>query len=253
MKKVIGYILTPVFYFAFGLALGIFHPIQVICWKLWGYPAQKRSVEILNYLLIRSLWILGSGIHFYGFDKLPKGRPLIVISNHQSMFDIPPIVWGFRNHYPKFISKKELGHGIPSISYNLRKGGSALIDRQNAHQALEEIRKLGRTIEDKNYSAVIFPEGTRSRNGQVRTFKKKGIEALLESAPSAWIVPFAINGNYRLQQQGPFPLAVGVKLTYTVLEPFSPAGMTTDEVTALAEKMIKKELGQGSYERQPTN
>lgn len=244
MKKVLGYILTPVFYLAFGSILGIFHPIQVICWNLWGYSTHKRSVEILNFLLIKSLALLGSSVRFEGFEKLPVNRPLIIISNHQSMFDIPPIVWGFRRQHAKFISKKELGHGIPSISYNLRKGGSILIDRKDPQQAVVEIKNLGKKIEDNNYSAVIFPEGTRSRNGKVKKFKVRGIHTLLESAPSSLIVPFVIDGNYKLQENGPFPLGVGLDLRYAVLDPFELNGLSAEDVAEKSEFQIKEYLGQ---------
>lgn len=243
MKRILAYILTPIYYLVFGFLLAVFHPIQVICWKLWGYPAQKRSVEILNYLIIKSLVILGSIPKFRGFEKLPKGNPLIIVSNHQSHYDIPPIVVGFRKYYPKFISKIELGKGIPSISYNLRKGGSALIDRKNRSQAIKEIIKLGRQIEKNNYSVSIFPEGTRSKNGKVKTFKVGGIETLLKTAPSAIVVPFAIKGNDLLQRNG-FPMGVGVKLRYTVLDPIDRKGKTAEEITALCEQAIKEELGQ---------
>jgi len=226
------------------LILGIFHPIQVICWNIWGYKAHKRSVEIFNLLLIKSLALLGSRVRFEGFDKLPLNRPLIIIANHQSLFDIPPIVWGFRRHHAKFISKKELGHGIPSISYNLRKGGSILIDRKDPQQAVEQIRNLGKKIEENNYSAVIFPEGTRSRNGKVKKFKVRGIHTLLENAPSSLIVPFVIDGNYKLQENGSFPLAVGVKLTYTVLSPFELDGLSAEEITEKSELQIREHLGQ---------
>ena len=244
MKKILGFILTPVFYFAFGSILGLFHPIQVICWNFWGYSAHKRSVEIFNFLLIKSLGLLGSTVHFEGFEKLPVNRPLIIIANHQSMFDIPPIVWGFRKQHAKFISKKELGHGIPSISYNLRKGGSILIDRNDPQQAVVEIGNLGKKIEENNYSAVIFPEGTRSRNGKVKKFKVRGIHTLLESAPSSLIVPFVIDGNYKLQEHGPFPLGVGLKLKYSVLNPFELSGLSAEEVTERSEQQIKEHLGQ---------
>ena len=164
MNKLLAYIFTPIYFAAFGLLLVIFHPIQIIAWNLWGYEAQKRSVDRMNFLLLQCLKIMGSKVSFEGFDKLPSNRPLIIVSNHQSLHDISPIVWGFRKHYPKFISKIELAKGIPSISLNLRYGGSALIDRKNKSQAIREIIKLGQTIEKHNYSASIFPEGTRSRD-----------------------------------------------------------------------------------------
>ena len=241
MKKLLGYILSPIYLLVFGLLLGIFHPIQVICWKVWGYPAQKRAVDIMNYLIIKSLIILGSKVKFKGFEKLPEDFPLIIVSNHQSQYDIPPIVWGFRKHYPKFISKIELGKGIPSISYNLRKGGSALINRKNRSQSIKEIIKLGRQMEANNYSACIFPEGTRSKDGKVRSFQVGGLGTLLKTSPSAAIIPFAVNGNYLLQR---FPMGVGEKLTYSVLDPIERENHTAEEISKMCELAIKKELDQ---------
>ena len=241
MKKVFGYILSPIYLLVFGLLLGIFHPIQVVCWKVWGYPAQKHAVDIMNYLIIKSLIILGSRVEFKGFEKLPKNCPLIIVSNHQSQYDIPPVVWGFRKHYPKFISKIKLRKGIPSISYNLRKGGSALIDRKNRSQAIKEIIKLGRQIEANNYSACIFPEGTRSKDGKVKTFKVGGLGTLLKTSPSAAIIPFAVNGNYLLQR---FPMGVGEELTYSALDPIERENRTAKEISEMCELAIKKELNQ---------
>ena len=182
-------------------------------------------------------------VEFRGFEKLPQGKPLIIVSNHQSQYDIPPVVVGFRKHFPKFISKIELGKGIPSISYNLRKGQSALIDRKNRSQAIKEIIKLGRHIEANNYSACIFPEGTRAKDGKVKKFKVGGIETLLKTSPSAAVVPFAINGNHLLQLNG-FPMGIGEKLTYTVLDPIYRENRSAEEIANLCEEAIKKELGQ---------
>jgi len=243
MKTLLAYILSPVYLLIFGLLLVIFHPIQMLCWNVWGYESQKRVVEIMNFLIIKTQLILGTRVTFIGFEKLPKGVPLIIVSNHQSQYDIPPIVVGFRKHYPKFISKIELGSGIPSISYNLRKGGSALIDRKNRSQAIKEIIKLGRQIEEHKYSACIFPEGTRSKDGIVKPFKVAGIDTLLKTAPSAIIIPFAISGNNLLQGTG-FPMGIGVKVSYTVLDPVEREGRTGEEITLDCEMAIKKSLGQ---------
>jgi 1-acyl-sn-glycerol-3-phosphate acyltransferase len=243
MKTMLAYILTPIYYFTFGALLGIFHVLQWLAWNIRGYAAHKRVVEVLNYLLIKNLLILGNRTHFTGFEKVPKNRPLIIVSNHQSQYDIPPIVWGFRINHPKFISKIELGKGIPSISYNLRHSGSALIDRKNRPQAIREIISLGRRVEENNYAACIFPEGTRSKDGRVKTFKSAGIETLLKSAPSAVVVPFAIQGNHLIQKNG-FPLGVGVRASYQVLDPIERDKHTDEEITAKCELAIKIALGQ---------
>ena len=241
MKTVFGYILSPIYLLVLGMILGVFHPIQVVCWNVWGYPAQKRAVEIMCYLIIKSLIILGLTVKLKGIEKLPKNCPLIIVANHQSQYDIPPIVWLFRKHYPKFISKIQLAKGIPSVSYNLRKGGSVLIDRKNPSQSVKEIIKLGRQIEANNYSACIFPEGTRSKDGKVKTFKVSGLAALLKTSPSAAIIPFAVNGNYLLQR---FPMGVGEKLTYSILDPIDRENHTAEEISKLCELAIKKELNQ---------
>lgn len=243
MKKVLSLLLSPVYLLAFGLLLVIFHPIQVITNLIWGYPVRKKTVDILNFGLLYSLKIVGAKITFKGFDKVPTDRPIIIVANHQSTFDIPPIVVGFRKNHPKFISKVELGKGIPSISYNLRHGGSVLIDRKNPRQSVKDILKLGNHIEKNNYSACIFPEGTRTKDGHVKKFMPAGIASLVKSAPSAMIVPFAISGNYELMKNGYYPLTFGVNLTYTVLDPIDPKGKDSEELAQIIEDRIRKEIG----------
>jgi 1-acyl-sn-glycerol-3-phosphate acyltransferase len=244
MKNLLSYIWSPLYLLFFGLLALVFHPIQVICRWIGGYQLRKKSVDVMNFFMVYGLSILGSRIRFKGFDQIPQDRPLIIVSNHQSTFDIPPIVLGFRKHHPKFVSKIELGKGIPSISYNLKHGGSALIDRKNPRQSIVEIMKLGKHIEKENYSASIFPEGTRSKDGKMKRFQPAGIASLMKYAPSAWIVPLAIDGHSELTKKGYYPLALGVPLTYTVLPAIDPTGRDPKELTEEIEMMIKKELGQ---------
>jgi 1-acyl-sn-glycerol-3-phosphate acyltransferase len=244
MKKMLSYPLSVVFYLNLALLLLIFHPIQVLAYNLFGYAAHKKSVDILNFLLIQNLYVLFCRPSFYGFENFPRNKPLIIIANHQSMFDISPVVWGFRKHHPKFVSKKELGKGFPSISYNLKKGGSVLIDRENGAQSIKEIIRLGNLIEDKCYSACLFPEGTRSRTGEVKRFRLGGFKSLLETSPSAIIVPFVIDGNSRLHKYGLFPLNIGLHLKYTVLEPLERKDLSGEDLLLLIENRIKQALGQ---------
>jgi 1-acyl-sn-glycerol-3-phosphate acyltransferase len=187
---------------------------------------------------------MGCRIKFRGFEKVPDRRPVIIVSNHQSLYDIPAVIHGFRKLYPKFISKIELGKNLPSISYNLKHGKSALIDRKNGAQSVKEIFKLGRLIQANNYGACIFPEGTRSRTGRVKKFMTAGINTLLRAAPDAIIVPFVIDGHSRMMYNGMFPLKFGEKVTYTVLDPIEPKGREIEELVAEIQELIKKELNQ---------
>ena len=237
MQKILAYPLTVIYFIFFGLVLVIFHPIQWVCFNLFGYNAHKKSVSILNLTLIRCTHVLGTRYAFTNPYKIPKDRPLIIVANHQSMNDIPPIIWFMRAHHPKFVSKIELGKGIPSVSYNLRHGGSVLIDRKDAKQALMEISKLGRYIEKYNRSAVIFPEGTRSRNGHPKKFQRTGLKILMKQAPSALIVPISINNSWKMLRYGKFPYGIGSHLTFKIHPPLNNSG-NPDELIDKVEQEI---------------
>lgn len=242
MKTILGYILSPVYHFYFGLMLVVFHPVQVAARHLFGDITRKKTVDVLNSLLIHGLGIMGARVKFSGFEKIPSGRPLIIVSNHQSLYDIPAVVVGFKKFYPKFISKKELSRNLPSISYNLKYGRSALIDRKNPKQAVKEIFKLGQLIEANKYAACIFPEGTRSKTGQLGKFLPGGVHTLLRAAPSALIVPFVIDGHSRLTQKGLYPLQFGQKIKYTVLDPIEPGGLDIEELVDQLHQVIEESL-----------
>jgi 1-acyl-sn-glycerol-3-phosphate acyltransferase len=153
------------------------------------------------------------------------------------MYDIPPIIWQLRRFHPKFVSKKELGRGIPSVSYNLRHGGSALIDRKDRKQSLTAIRELGVYIEHTGRSAVIFPEGTRSRDGHPKEFRMVGLQVLVKNTPSANIIPISINNSWKILRFGKFPFGLGAKLEF-VIHPSIPAAGCTDEVLREIEATI---------------
>jgi len=170
MRKLLAYPLSILYFFFFGLSLLVFHPIQWICFNVFGYQAHKKSVDILNWLLVRSTHFLGTRYAFNNPHDIPKNKPVIVVSNHQSMNDIPPLIWFMRKYHLKFVSKKALGKGIPSVSYNLRHGGSVLIDRKNPIQSINAIQRMATYIETHNRGVVIFPEGTRSRDGNPKAF-----------------------------------------------------------------------------------
>src|SRR5690606_31475296 len=96
MRKALGYILSPIHYLAFGIFLLIFHPIQWMSLKLGGYKAHKTSVDILNLCLLSTYYLLGNTVRFRNEYNLPANRPILFISNHQSMYDIPPLIYFLR-------------------------------------------------------------------------------------------------------------------------------------------------------------
>ena len=173
----------------------------------------------MNFFLIRTLYFIFSDYKVENKQVIPKDKPIIFVANHQGLFDIIGLAWLLREFHPKFVSKIELGKGIPSVSYNLQHGGSVLIDRKDPRQALPELKKMGEYIQNNSRSTVIFPEGTRTRNGQPKPFASNGLKILCKYAPDAWVVPVTINNSWKIFRYGNFPLGMGNKLRFTVHPP----------------------------------
>ncbi|MBN9283390.1 MULTISPECIES: lysophospholipid acyltransferase family protein [Flavobacterium] len=238
MQKIISYPLSVIYYLFFGLCLVIFHPIQWICLNLFGYQAHKKSVDYLNFLLVKCTNLLGTTYTFEHKERIPANVPVIFVANHQSMYDIVGIIWYLRRSHPKFVSKKELGKGIPSVSYNLRHGGSVLIDRKDPKQALPTIKSLADYIQKHQRAAVIFPEGTRSKTGVPKRFSENGLKILCKYAPSAYIVPISINNSWKMVRFGAFPMGLGNKLKFTIHEPIAVKDHSFQEIMEKTENAV---------------
>ncbi|WP_417610533.1 lysophospholipid acyltransferase family protein [Owenweeksia hongkongensis] len=242
MKKILLYPLSVIFYACFIGIMFLFHPLQWLCLKVGGYKAHKISVDLLNLSLMSCLYVIGNRCSYHNTQNLPNDKPLIIVSNHQSMFDIIAISWFMRKHHPKFISKVELGKGWPSVSFNLRHGGSVLIDRQNPRQSIPALTEFSKYIANNKRSAVIFPEGTRSKTGELKPFSTTGLKILFKNIPEAWVVPVTINNSWKLLKYGSFPVNAGINLSLTVQEPIELGTMPEDELLVKIEQRINKDI-----------
>src|SRR3546814_15594612 len=118
------------------------------------------------------------------------------------MYDLPAVVWHLRRHHPWFVAKAELSRGVPFVSYVLRHSGAALIDRGNSRQALKAIADMARLVHREKLSMVIFPAGTRSLDGRVKTFAWKGLATLLQYCRTderrdgkGWVITCSTRGS----------------------------------------------------------
>lgn len=238
MQKLIAYPLSIIYYPLFGLTLVFFHVIQWICFNLFGYTAHKKSVDVLCFFLVINTYILGTRYKISGLDKLPTDIPLIIAANHQSFYDISTLGWYMRKIHLKYVSKIELGRGIPSISYNLSHGGSVLINRKDPKQSLSAIREMAEYIETNKRSTLIFPEGTRSKTGEPGPFAEAGLKILCKYAPSAYVVPVTINNSWKMTRWGAFPLGVGNKLEFIIHDPISVKDVPFAELFEKTEQSI---------------
>jgi 1-acyl-sn-glycerol-3-phosphate acyltransferase len=209
--RVVDWVFTLPFLIAFGGALAIFDPIQRVA-RVFGQRPQEIAIGALQTTLLGAFWLCGTRLRVERAPEVRPGTGYVLIANHQSMFDIPIFGALLFSNFPKYVSKKELARGIPSISYNLRRGGNAVIDRAHREQAVTAIRTLGVTAQARNVSVVIYPEGTRSRAGELRPFKPAGALALLDAAPDLPVVPVTIDESWRLLAHNLLPVPFGTRV-----------------------------------------
>lgn len=242
MKKLLSYPLSILVYLFFLVIICIFHPIQWVCFNVFGYQAHKKSVDYLGFFLLKIMYLTFTTAKAENLELIPEGKPLIFVANHQSLYDIVGFVWLFRKFHTKFVSKIELGKGIPSISYNLNHGGSVLIDRKDPKQALPVLKKMGEYIEKNNRGTVIFPEGTRSKTGKPKAFAPNGVKILCKYAPSAYIVPVTINNSWKIFRYGGFPFGLGSRLKFTVHPPLKVSDYDFNTLIEKTEQAVASKI-----------
>jgi 1-acyl-sn-glycerol-3-phosphate acyltransferase len=138
-----------------------------------------------------------------GLENIPKGTPVIFMPNHQSNLDWL-VLWSAIPPPFRFVCKKEL-FKIPFFGVNLRYGGHFSLDREAKRIAYNT---LGRVMEvAKKSSIIIFPEGTRSWDGNLREFKGGGVFAALKIGVP--IVPVAISGTFNIMPRNTWIVTPG--------------------------------------------
>ena len=207
MKKILDYFLSVLYLLYFGLMLLLFHAVQLVAYNIFGKEAHKKTVVWFNFCLVHGWYLTGSHVHFEQRAALPppRDRPIIFVANHQSMFDIPGLIWFLRKYYPLFVSKIELSRGIPGISYNLRIGGAALIDRKDGKRAVVEIAKLGQRIHDAGGAAAIFPRRNTLFVRQDETLRHWGPDGTAEKSPRRVSGSRRDSGNREIQPERSIP------------------------------------------------
>lgn len=218
---VLGWLGTPLYLVGFGIIVLVFDPLLRVAYRIGGYHVHQNGIRLMNRCLYQCLLFIGGRISWNSHQNLSRtgseSGTKVFVANHQSLNDIPPLIWKFRAFRPVLVSKAELGSGIPSISYNFKTGGVIAIQRKNPSQSLEAMRQLGVRIAQSGESVLYFPEGTRSRNGRLGTFKSGGLEQLLKSVPNIELIPVAVHRSWELARWNFLPLPFGVTLRFDIL------------------------------------
>lgn len=145
-----------------------------------------------------------------GLENVDREHPQILMSNHQSVFDIAAIIQTLPVSF-RFVAKRELAR-IPFFGWALAGGGHILVDRGDRSQAIFSLRRGARKIRDGT-NVIVFPEGTRSESGELRSFKSGGFHLATESGVP--VVPVSVSGTRRITPKRSFHIEGGlVKVRY---------------------------------------
>lgn len=180
------------FWISAGL-LAAYYSLTAIVAGLLDVPYRKGGVYDRAGRLwsTRVLRLNGVHVRVTGYEHIPTDGPCVYISNHFSFADI----WVLFSSLPdslRFISKKEL-FKVPLLGLAMRKARHISIDRKNLVAAFSAYEEAAEAIRD-GVSAVVFAEGTRSRNGRLQPFKKGPF--VLAIAAGVSIVPVWVEGTY---------------------------------------------------------
>lgn len=179
--------------------------------NIFAYPISKKlSHRISDYIvkvcapLVFAILSVYKNFKFMGDNNLKSQLPpqFLLMSNHQSLLDIPVYMNFLRDRELRFVAKAELGRHVPLVSEMLRVHEHALVPRSGSPSvAMKTLDAFARRIVQRGQIPVIFPEGTRSRNGKLRTFYAAGFRRLLEKAPMP-VAVCALDGGYQISTLG---------------------------------------------------
>ena len=164
-----------------------------------------------------------------GMENLEPDRPYIFASNHQSQFDIFSMQGCFTFDF-RWLAKKELFQ-IPLFGQAMRLAGYIPVDRSHGRKAMKSLVEAAERIASGT-SVIIFPEGTRSRDGKLHEFKTGGMVLAIKSGVP--VVPVAITGTYEVLPKGSVFAKPG-RVTISIGKPFDTSEFTMKKKQELAE------------------
>ncbi|MBN1525616.1 MAG: 1-acyl-sn-glycerol-3-phosphate acyltransferase [Spirochaetales bacterium] len=196
--------------------------------KLMRYFNRKKYGEFWNDFFrtmsnsSKRLAEFYAGINFIHESAIPLETlpdKFILISNHQSLADIPILVSVFPKHDLKFSAKKELKYWIPSVSVGLRHGNHAFVTRRGSFRSTKRSFDRVLALPGPHITPVLFPEGTRSRDGELGKFHEAGARFLIGNSDLP-VVSVAIDGGYKIRTFNDFLFIRGLQYRTKVLKVF---------------------------------
>jgi 1-acyl-sn-glycerol-3-phosphate acyltransferase len=188
--------------------------------------------------------ILGVDVEASGLDRFDPRTPHVFMSNHASFLD-GPLIMMFIPGVPRVILKKSILR-IPVLGLAMRHVGFVPVDRKGTEGGKKSIARAAALMRERGYSFLVFPEGTRSRDGKLQPLRRGGFFLALEGG--APIVPVSIRGTFEIWPKGQGSARRG-EVGVVFHDPVPVAGYSPDTMGELMEKVrqaILSEMGKAT-------
>jgi len=185
----------------------------------------KRAINLARL-------VLGIKVEVIGREGIDRKKACIYMANHLSFIDGPLLFWLIPQPV-RVLLKKEVFR-YPVIGLGMKLAGFVSVDRSGLKSGKQSIDKAAERIRDKGYSFLIFPEGTRSRDGHIQPFRRGAFFLAVNS--QAPVIPVSISGSYELMPKGSFSTKKGhIKVMFH--PEVSVQGMSKENIPDLMEKI----------------
>jgi 1-acyl-sn-glycerol-3-phosphate acyltransferase len=251
MNKIISVVVSAWFWFEMFFSSAILFPFGVVLWivtlpfdrnlrALHQFSCQWSSIV----LFLNPLW----RVRVSGREKIDRRKAYVIVSNHQSGADIL-VLFKLMVHF-KWVSKWSLFF-FPFIGWNMAMNRYIALKRGRKSSINRMVEKCREAISEGN-SIMIFPEGTRSKDGNVQTFKTGAFRIALET--KAPILPIVIRGTSKAIRKGGLTIHRNHDMEMLVLDPLPYELFAGDDQKMLAsrvQRIISEQVSSGIGNRVP--
>ncbi len=218
----------------------IYIPLQALLFVFTAPFDKHRRIMHYNSSILCTVVLALSPLirlEYKGLENIDRKKPLVIVMNHQSILDILLI---FTIFLPaKMIAKKALAR-VPIVGWNLFMSGHILIDRQNRKSQIEAIRRMDDILLEGD-SLMIYPEGTRTSDGNIAEFKKGAFRSACSTGTS--VLPVVIDGAYQAMPRNGKNLNGIHKIKLSILPAVEvEKGSDTQELAVKCHELMSEEL-----------
>lgn len=222
MIHVIRYLIIALYTVFWGCAICLIAPFDR------GGELALRGARVWVRWVLRTS---GVRVDSEGLENLAPGQPYVVMANHQSLFDITAIAFSLPLSW-RFVAKRELAR-IPFFGWGMVAAGHIVVDRQNNEASVRSLKAAAQRIRE-GITVVIFPEGTRSPTGKLRSFKSGGFYLAVEAQVP--ILPATVSGSRHITPRGSLHVHPG-RILVRYGTPIPTAGLDATQIGDLKQRV----------------